>query len=312
MKKLLIKILLLLLSVNIDAVTLVYNLKIRRAVDANAFINKDDGVSWLVTALPIVYARKRHIVDTSIDQNICEKSLNAGAIFNIRGITPDHWWIELTTGLENQTVKNSGTINNHMSRTGLDDIVLTAGKNFIVSDRTQLVGYGLAGFPTRTKISLCEALSPLVGSRFFGLGVGGEASYAFMKSLKRAFIGVLEARFVHFFNRKWFPVFPCDSQIEPGNLTDVFLLLRYREKMDVFEMGYNATFFTQQATLLHGIRVDAPNFLRNSLYLNYLHVFKKSLFLKRPGAIGTGLNIGRAKFLDTKIISGWVNFTLLF
>jgi hypothetical protein len=294
------------------SVSLVYNMKIRRAVSLGAILQSEQRVFWLLTALPIFYERSRHIVAPTLHQNIYTKDKTAGAIFNIRGITSDHWWLEFTTGLENQKTVSCGTATFKTSRTGFDDIVLSAGKNFFLNDNAQCVVYGICGFPTKTSVNLLEAQGPLVGSRFFGLGAGAEFSYSFIKKLQRSLLAVAQARFVHFFNRKWFPILPCTAQIEPGNITDLFIIMQYRERKDVFEVGYNPTFFTNQGVRFQASHVASPNFVRNSFYANYLHLFMKSWIFKRPGAVGAGFNIGRADIFDTKIAACWFNVSLLF
>lgn len=294
------------------ATTLVYNLKIRRSFNVHNFLPSERKILWLLTALPVVYARKRHIVAPQLKQNIHEKAFLGGSIFNLRLLAPKNWWAELTTGVERQTLTACGTQNFKISRTGMDDIVLTAGKNFIFKNDAQVGLYGLAGFPTRTKITRFEAEDTLVGTRFFGTGVGGEASYSFISSLKRALTAIMQARFVHFFNRKWFPVLPCNGEIQPGNVSDIFLLLNYREKKNIFEIGYDATFFTQLAARVGCTTTQSPHVTRNSFYTSYSRIFTKKSLLKKPGLFGCGFTYSREKVLDSNIFIFWINFSVLF
>jgi hypothetical protein len=297
------------------SVSLVYNMKIRRAISAHVFEHIFPGKTnfWLLTALPIVYTRSRHIVAPLTSQDLYEKTLLAGSVFNVRFLAPHYWWLEFTTGLENQTDHTCGTQTFKDSRTGFDDIVLTAGKNFFFHDeKGQISFYAIGGVPTKFQVTPQETYDTLVGTRFFGLGAGGELSYSFIKSLKQALIGILQARCVHFFDRAWSPILPCGAQIQPGNLTDLFLIMQYRHKVNIFEVGYNPTFFTNQAALLPTEKIKSPNIVRNSFYANFIHVFKKSLLLKKPGGIGTGINISRSETFDTKIFAWWINLSLLF
>lgn len=294
------------------ALTLMYNMKIRRAFNTSALLLKDPKTEILLTGLPIFYLRDRHIVVPSLNQDSYERSLSLGAVFNAHVMFTNYWWGEFSTGLENQTVKSSGTNTFKISGAGLDDIVISIGKNFLVGDRTQIVAYGIGGIPTQQSVSLSEAQTNLVGSRFFGLGAGAEFSYGFIKKLERSLDGVVQARFVHFFDRSWYPILPIDARIQPGNITDIFVLVQYREKMEVFEAGYNPTFFTNQGILFQAGPEKGQNFVRNSFYINYMHLFRRSPLLKQPAAIGLGLNIGRAGIFNTKITAGWLNFTVLF
>jgi hypothetical protein len=90
------------------------------------------------------------------------------------------------------------------------------------------------------------------------------------------------------------------------------MILQYRHMLNVFEVGYNPTFFTNQAARLCNEIVHSPSFVRNSFYANFIHVFKESALLKKPGGIGTGLNVGRSSMFNTKIFAWWVNISLLF
>ncbi len=314
-KKYTILIMLICMHQDLVAVSLVYNMKIRRAFSAQAFEALFPGKKsfWLITGLPIVYTRSRHIELPLTRGNIFEKTLLSGAIFNARFFAPHYWWLEFTTGLEHQTNHHSGTQNFKDSRTGLDDIVIAAGKNFLFHhEKGQIAIYAISGFPTKYDITAAEAYDTLVGTRFFGLGLGAELSYSFIKNLKQALVGIVQTRFVHFFDRKWQPVLPCGSKIQPGNLTDLFMLVQYRHAFNIFEIGYNPSFFTNQAVILPSEKVPSNDLIRNSFYANYIHAFKSSLLLKKPGGIGTGFNISRSKTFNTKIFAWWINISLLF
>lgn len=297
---------------SLQGTTLVYNMKIRRAFNTSSLIGTPPKTEFLATALPLFYIRDRRILVPELLQDSQEKLVALGAIFNFRLVTPCYWWAELTTGIENQKVTSKGTNPFHISGTAFDDIILSAGKNFFVSDEIQVAVYGLAGFPVNYKVSVEETQTTLVGSKFFGLGVGMELSYAFMQNLQRSLVGIIQERFVHFFDRKWYPIFPQNAKIQPGNITDIFVILQYREKMNIFEIGYNPTFFNNQAAIFQSGTVRNPNFVRNSFYSNYMYLFRTSPVFKVPGAIGIGLNVGKSHLFDTKIISGWFNISLLF
>jgi hypothetical protein len=293
--------------------TLVYNIKLRRAVISGATIphtieNKN---IWILTSLPIVYIRDRDIPTNNL--LVHEHTQIGGAILNARCMTQSLWWAELTTGIEQQQdIITKKGIQQQLARTGLDDIVFTVGKNYNIGTHTQLAGYGLIGFPTKYNITASEVLDPLVGSRFYGMGFGAELSYSFIQSFKRAFVGFIQGRFIHFFNRPWCPILPPHAQIEPGNVTDLFLILRYRERLQIFEIGYNATWLSQQALFTPPIRTNTPTFLRNSLYLNYIYGIANLPGILCPGALGMGINIGRSDALNTRIAAWWCNFTIVF
>lgn len=310
---------LLLHTYSLYGTTLVYNLKLRRAFDVSSFLStRQEKVAAttlqkvVVTALPVFYWQKRNIVIPSLGQDIHEKTLLLGSLFNIRARTSNYWWVELTTGLENQSVTSTGTNTFNISRVGMDDTIVSVGKDFFIGNRAQIVVYGLAGAPFEQNVTSLETQTALVGSRFYGLGAGMEVSYAFIKKPERICIGFLQTRFVHSLTRSWYPVLSLGDRIQPGNTTDLFAVIRYREKKNAFEIGYNPTFFTNQAALLQTGKVNAPNYVRNSLYSAYEYLFEKSFLLKAPGTVGIGLNAGKINLFDTKIVSGWFSLTLLF
>ncbi len=291
---------------------LVYSMKIRRSFGTDLFAALNLKNLVLFTGLPLYYWRDRKIIVPSLEQNIHEKLTAAGAIFNLYAMTQHHWWAELTTGLETQKVKAEGTSNFKNSKTGWDDIILTIGKNFFTDSKTQIATYVLAGFPIGKTVTPLESLGVLVGSRLFGLGAGAEFSYAFMQSAERSFIGLLQARFVHFFSRSWFPILPIDARLQPGNMTDLFLIAQYRVKKNIVEIGYNPTFFTNQAALFKEGKVVNPNFSRNSFYANYTHLLPHFPVLNIPGALGLGMSVSKANLFDAKSASVWFNMTFLF
>jgi len=178
-------------------------------------------------------------------------------------------------------------------------------------DNGQIVAYGIAGFPTYRAVSAADQFDTPVGTRFFGLGGGGEISYSFIKQRAQALIGIIQTRFVHFFNRHWSPILPCDARIQPGNITDLVLLLQYRKKKNVFEVGYNPTFFTNQAVLLSTQTLKTDTFVRNSVYANYVHLFERLPLIGMPGGFGAGINLGRSDRFDTNIFACWLNMTVL-
>lgn len=303
----------LLKTCNLCGLSLVYSMKIRRAFDSSALSSSHQKKTIaLVSALPIFYVRERNIVVPFLEQDIYEKTKMFGAIFNVRTITPNYWWVELTTGVENESIASSGTNISKISGVGMDDILIAAGKNFFVGGKAQFAAYGLAGFPIEQDVSIPETQTTLVGSRFYGLGAGAEFSYAFIKKIERSFVGIVQARFVHLFTRSWYPILSFGDRIQPGNFTDLFLIAQCREKMNVFEVGYNPTFFTNQAVLLQAGSLQSPNFVRNSFYANYTYIFKELPLVEIPGALGAGLSISRSSLLTTKIEAGWINITVLF
>lgn len=312
MKKALLFSLLLINIPGAHGISLVYSMKIRRVFRVADKIT-DIKALLVATALPIIYKRDRHIIDQLLNIDIYDKRLIGGSLFNIRALSSSHrWWAEITTGVEKETAHATGSSLFTISRAGFDDVVFSVGYNMFPIDRMQLVLYGLGGVPTKTTVTALEAQDTLVGTRFFSAGVGGECSYAFISSLKQSLIGIIQSRFLHFFDRGWFPVLSKGSKIQPGNATDALFALQYRYKRDIIEAGYNATFFTNQGLLLPTGHVSTSLFVRNTFYMTYSHVLLDSLKRKKPWVLGLGFNIGTGTKFSTKIVAAWVNITKVF
>jgi hypothetical protein len=298
-------------------ITLVYNMKIRRAfAQARQLLGKDKRAIWVLSVLPIAYSRSRYFCQDAPLVNIREKRLVLGAIFNVRCIPSDLSWFELTTALENERSQAKGVSDSPVlplisaSYTGLDDLVISGGFNLYPTKKVQLVFYGIAGFPTHTKISVKDSLGTFVGTRFFSVGAGSEFSYSFINSLMRSLVGIFQNRYIHYFSRNWSPVLPCCSTIQPGDLVDLLFAVKFREKRDLFETGYNPTFFFNQSvkTPVTG-KVRSEDFVRNGGYVTYAHLFDH---LKHPVILGAGFSFNKAKVLDSRIFAGWLNFTIIF
>jgi hypothetical protein len=294
-----------------DATTLVYNMRIRRVFNVSPLLGPKKPL-FVPIAVPIIARRDRDIVIARSRTDVVEKRSISGTLFNFRYIPSKDWWFELTSGIEREQTHTTGTTTINARRTGLDDIVLAGGHNLFFGDNTQFVLYGLCGFPARHKVTLQEIFDPLVGTRFFSVGAGSEISYRFLRTDNAALIGVLQARCIHFFSRRWEPILPADAKIQPGNVTDILCALQYRYRLNLFEVGYNPTIFTDQAIVLPTETIRTNTFVRNSYYVNYAHLWKRGLFGKKPLILGAGANIGRAKFYNTKIASCWLTIGSVF
>lgn len=304
---------------SVSPITLMYSLKIRRVfAGARAALSREGKPIWAFTVLPIAYTRSRHFKTETPRVDIKDKRLLLGSAFNLRCSPSLNTWFELTTAFENERSRVKGFSENPFlpvcgdhSKTGFDDLTVAAGYHLFPTEDVQLDFYTIFGFPTHTKISKYDALGTFVGTRFFGLGFGSEFSYAFIESLPRSLIAIGQARWLHFFDRPWTPVLPCGSTIQPGDEVDLLASLRYRESHEIFEIGYNPTFFLNQAVKISGqpCKTRSPNFVRNGGYITYSHVFLRP---KHPIVLGAGFSFNRAHVLETRIYAGWIDCTVVF
>ncbi len=294
---------------SIQAYPLVYNMRIRRAFHVPFALKKKSFV--LVSALPVYFGRRSHIVTETPAVDVHEYRNVVGALFNVRYLPSLSSWIELTTGLENDHSTFTGSDPFSASRTAFDDFLFTGGYRYFIGDRGQIVAYGLAGLPAGRTVRLDDRYGPLVGSRFYGAGFGVEGSYAFIENEKRTLSVIIQQRFVHLFNRSWNPVLPPCDIIEPGNFTDLLVTLQYRQNITAYEAGYNPTFFTNQGVIAPTATVSTPNFTRNAAYFNVLHLIRSTIPHK-PIVVGGGVNASTANLFHARTFSVWADVSIVF
>lgn len=303
------------------AVTMVYNLKVRRVFNVAPLLERMKK-RWLVSAVPIIFSRKSHIIDERTAVDVHERRTAGGSLFNLRYVPSKHWWAEATTGIEvdhgsytkpgvSTHGRYTGSDDFRDYKVGLDDIVISGGYRHFFCKKWQLVGYGLVGIPTRRRVDLSDRYGPLVGTRIYNIGCGIEGSYSFINELKRSCAAIVQSRFIHGFNRRWFPILPSDAKIQPGNFTDVLFSLQYRERRTIVEAGYDLTVFSNQALLLATEKVVANTFLRHSGYMTISHAVLEGPFCK-PFVFGAGLNVSSSKKFNARTVTGWVYGTIVF
>lgn len=293
------------------SISLVYNMKIRRSFDLRSIL-PNHHAALAVSVLPIVYKRDSHIIEEVKALDNYDHRVSKGALLNLRYVPNRSLWFEATTGIEKEKVISCGTNSFNASRRGFDDFVFAGGYSWYPTKGAQVVLYGIAGLPARRKIKLEDSQGTLVGTRFYSLGLGSEVSYDFIGKLKNSLVVYFQDRFIHFFSRNWFPIFPQGSKIEPGNLTDLLLAVQFRHWTSLLETGYNATIFSQQAALLPTGKAATDSSVRNSFYVRGTSFWRDFPIIHRPVLLGTGINISRMKRFDTKTLSYWFNMTALF
>jgi len=303
--------LLLCTSNSLYGVTLVYNLRVRRIFSISLILEQIKKPKLILSAVPIFFRRTSNIVNKMTNTNVCEKRTAGGSLLNARYVFSKHWFAEITTGIEKDHGIFTGTTPFCASRTGFDDVVLTAGYRHFIAKKVQGIIYGLVGFPTRKKVTLADRFGPLVGTRFNNMGFGLEGSYSFISELKQSLSAIIQTRLIHGFNRKWFPILPRGATIQPGNFTDILGVFQYRKKKTVFEAGYDLTIFSQQGSNLPSQEIRVPTFVRHSWFATVKHIILKAMFNK-PFVFGAGFNINRANKFDAKAFAGWVFGAIVF
>ena len=265
----------------------------------------------LVSAVPIYFRRTSAINDERLSINVKETRNAGGSLFNLRLAATKHWFAEVTTGLETDSARFAGTTQLYASRTGFDDVVFEAGYRHFFGQNIQCILYALGGIPTRRKVTLDDRFGPLVGTRFYNIGLGFEGSYSLISELEHSLSTILQTRFIHAFDRRWTPVLPPEATIKPGNFTDILFLVQYRKKRTVFETGYDATIFSQQGTNLPDEKIRIPTFGRHSWFASVKHGIFQT-WIGKLFVFGAGLNVSKTKRFDAKTVSAWVFGTIVF
>lgn len=310
-----------LLTFEILPISLVYNLKTRRifTLGGSAVLQNQKDSRVLFTAVPILYKRESHIETEILDANlnkifvdICEKRKISGSVFNLRYIYKRKFWAEFTTGYEKEHAITKGTINLDKSVKSFDDLVFSTGYNVFPTKKDQVTGYVIGGIPTTKSVTTDERFDTFVGTRFYGLGFGLEYAHAFVDRLEKSFAVIAQTRFLHFFKRGWAPILPCSATIDPGNVTDFLIAAQYRKMKNIIEVGYDTTFFTNQAIYLKSGALPNESASRQSFYMNFAHFCKRVPLIPNQMLVGGGFYRAYTKRYNTKTASYWLNFTVIF
>ena len=289
------------------SVTLVYNLKIRRAFDAHKILkNKNKKIYFLTTLLPIMFWRN---IDDLLVVNdfISQESSIYGLLGNFRMNLGKNWWTEVSTGLEHQTnklIKNKKYTKG--SRTGFDDILCSIGYDDFINQNAQYSAYLVTGIPTTQKRSLLDTYDTLIGTRFYSVGGGAEYSYAFLKKEDFGLVGICQVRYLHFF--------PSDSDqknIIPGDTYDLLLAVHRRKYNTVVEIGYEGTLFANQQIHRPDF-IKSPPFTKNGGYINMVYLVPENTFLKNPLAIGCGASASFSSYLHSFWRGFWIHASTVF
>ena len=285
------------------------------AVQALQALEQD---KWVISVLPIYYQRKRHIIEKTQNVDLHDKHQVGGALLNLRYAPNKLWWLEFSTGLEKETADIAGTINHKTSvladqRTGLDDIVLSAGLNAYPAKNWAFVFYGIGGIPVNRKLTSKEQFDTLIGTRCYSLGAGYELSYAFFNDLESALTIFFQNRLLHFFGRNGYPVLSSkQSEIHLGNVTDFLLALRYRQLRNIYEAGINLTVFSNAYLKLHPGYSAAKAYTRESAYISFTHICSQFPLITHPVLLGLGGSIAYASKYNSRAFAVWFNFSTTF
>jgi hypothetical protein len=256
---------------SVQAVSVVYNLRIAETTRRQAQESSQKRSSIAATTF---FAQFREIHDGA-HQKI-------GGAVGTYLFSPSNYYLRADCAVGHVYTKKDSF---HFSRTQADDILFSAGRSHAINERTRVTGSAMLGVPTH-KDSALEGLQ--FGTGHFGLGVQLDGGHVYSKNFRHSIMGA--TRYIRFLNRKTtfnFNSRDLNFRIELGNLIDLFVSHQSRfGKRHNLEFGYNPT-FSFGAGLKPRLFDVQTSFIRSSFYGSYRYLF---LIKKVPSAISIGLS----------------------
>lgn len=256
--------------------TVVYNLRIAEATRRQAADSKYRRPSLAVVALVSQWSKSRDDIQFSYTAGLLSLYHSKKSFF-----------IRADMAVGHVTQKTDDT---KFSRTQTDDILLSGGYSFALSERSRFTLSGLFGIPTHKDTGL-EGVQ-------FGIGhfsVGAQLDGAFFYSSHFNHTIFTAARYIRFFPRD---ISTCiakqklEFNFNLGNAIDLFISHASRwGKRNRFEFGYNPT-FVFQANICPRLDdfIHRINFINSSFFANYRYGFL--IKQKFPSGFGVGLSAG--------------------
>lgn len=286
----------------LNGATIVYNLRIAEATKRQAADNKFRRPSFAAVALVSQWSKARDDIQFSYTGGLLSLSHSKKSFF-IRA--------DMAVAHVRQEVKEI-----KFSRTQTDDIVISGGYSFALSERARFALSGLTGIPTH-KDKILEGIQMGIGH----FSVGGQFDSAFFYAPNFNHTIFAAARYIRFFARNSSTCVAnqkLDFNFNPGNVIDLFLSHASRFSRSRFEFGYNPTFVFQAnicpTSPALDIFISKVNFIRSSFFVNYRYGFL--INQKLPSGVGLGLSYGFEhipKDISLKyVVTAWIGWGINF
>ena len=229
-----------------------------------------------------------------------------GALFDVR-YHSGKFWIQGMTAVSSERIRflDNTLPNRKFSRTGIDDIILVSGYNFLPHKKTQIIGYLQAGFPTKKFGVILEDFPSLIGTGLFSFGPGLELSYALFEDNKQTLGVACQARLLHFFKSS-IKARPSE-RLHPGNETDALWSLHYRRWEHHIDVGYVITAYTNSFINTKQERRKLSSLNENNVYISYMYQPENL-----PIVLGSGVWDSFAREGKLNSLFGWIFFSLVF
>lgn len=180
----------------------------------------------------------------------------------------------------------------YQAHTQTDDILLSAGYSYPITDRTKMTFSLLLGLPTHE-----DRQFAIVQFGYAHIGLGPQIDGAFQLGSSRRHSIRTAFRFIRFFPR-YIP--QCANNVQQfveynfGNMIDLFASYHINRDRNRFEIGCDIGFFNHRRT---DTKIE-PTIIRSSFYTSYKRLFAVEC---HPAAWAIALSSG----FDNKVCNGY-------
>lgn len=230
--------------------TIVYNLRI---AETTLRIPLKEGTKHNYFGVATTFAQVRNRLDTI-------KFIFVGEMGTFTYYA-QNYFIRLDAAFANSRIKNNGVTLSQ--RTETDDLLFTGGYSHIFNDKVNGTFSALVGLPTHGIRRIDIAY---FGYAHYSIGAQIDLAYNFKNSLDSKIF--LITRGVHFFKRDESHI-PLLTRLNGGNIFDIFCNYEFRKTSNIFDMGYDATLFSDFIEA----NIKVPFYVRNSFYAACTHIF---------------------------------------
>lgn len=167
---------------------------------------------------------------------------------------------------------NEKTTDTFFARTQTDDLLFSAGYDLPLSSLTRFTFSGLLGIPTHQDTAL-QGIQ--FGYAHVGLGMQVDGAFTFAHHTNQSIRSAV--RYIRFVPRQTVDCVQNQPQsylFNLGNLMDLFIAWHSKVHHSRWEFGYNPSFlFGAKITPDDQSFIQANNYIKNSFYANYKHLF---------------------------------------
>lgn len=281
---------------SVNSTSIVYNFRIAQ-ITKPRFFEKENNKDYTLLALVFDQYRKKQ---TSIYQRFLGEF--SSFIYDFKS-----YYIRTDFAFSNIREHKLGISN--FSDTETDDILISAGRNFLLNPQTVITYSGLVGLPTH-KIFRLQHTD--FGYSQFATGAQMDGSYAFSLEYKNFILAGI--RYIHFFPRSASDAQGKKYTFTIGNMADIFISQKNNLLQHGFEYGYTAKFrFSAHITPFLADIVEKTNYIRSNFFAVYRYKFLiREVANKIFFNIAYGFDHIPKRFGNKYIVTLWASWNINF